>query len=78
MEAITRAIREELAEIEIHPQKVAGRENARWVLLDYADLIIHVFQQDERDYYELDRLWADASEVEVAKGKSEEEIINEG
>ena len=37
-----------------------GREHSRWVLLDYGDLVIHVFDQETRDYYQLEKLWADA------------------
>lgn len=45
------------------PQKIAGKQEARWVLLDYGTVIVHVFYKDERDYYELDRLWADAEKL---------------
>ena len=37
-----------------------GFENCQWVLLDYADIIVHVFQKEYRDYYKLEELWADA------------------
>jgi ribosome-associated protein len=40
-----------------------GYENADWVLLDYGDLIVHVFSETARSYYDLDRLWRDAAEV---------------
>ncbi|MDI3547750.1 MAG: ribosome-associated protein [Halanaerobiales bacterium] len=63
VKAIARAIEDKLAEEGIHPQKVAGRQEARWILMDYADVIIHVFHEDERNYYELERLWADAEKI---------------
>ncbi|HET7558344.1 MAG TPA: RsfS/YbeB/iojap family protein, partial [Limnochordia bacterium] len=37
-----------------------GWDDARWVLLDYADVVVHVFLQPEREYYDLERLWGDA------------------
>ena len=37
-----------------------GESEARWVLLDYGDLVVHVFQPDEREFYRLERLWGDA------------------
>ncbi len=43
---------------EILPAKTEGIENRRWILLDYGDLIVHIFHQEERDYYDLERLWA--------------------
>ncbi len=42
------------------PLRREGREYSRWVLLDYGDVVIHVFDQETRDYYQLERLWADA------------------
>ncbi len=43
------------------PYRREGEREARWVLLDYVDLVVHVFHQEERGYYELERLWADAA-----------------
>ncbi len=48
----------------VRPWHVEGREALRWVLIDYVDVVVHIFQQEARDYYELERLWADA-EMEV-------------
>ena len=42
-----------------------GYENQNWILLDYFDIVVHVFKKDERDYYELERLWADAPVREI-------------
>jgi ribosome-associated protein len=63
VKAIADAIVDKLAEEGIHPLKIAGKQEARWILLDYADVIIHVFHQEERKYYQLERLWADAEKV---------------
>lgn len=63
VKAIVEAIEEDLAAREIFPQRIAGKEEARWVLMDYADVIVHVFHREEREYYELDRLWADAEKI---------------
>ena len=45
------------------PRAVEGLDDATWVLLDYGDVIVHVFLNETREYYDLDRLWSDASEV---------------
>ena len=42
------------------PWHVEGVQHARWVLLDYVDFVVHVFHREARDYYQLERLWADA------------------
>lgn len=43
-----------------HPERVEGYQGGGWILLDYSDLIIHVFLPDEQEYYKLPRLWKDA------------------
>jgi ribosome-associated protein len=47
------------------PLRREGENFARWVLLDYGDLVIHVFDDETRDYYELERLWVDAPQIEL-------------
>jgi ribosome-associated protein len=46
------------------PLRVEGMDDLRWVLLDYGDFVVHVFLQEARDYYELERLWADVPQVD--------------
>ena len=48
----------------IKPLHSEGYENAQWVLLDYNSIIVHIFQQETRNYYKLEELWADA-ELEI-------------
>lgn len=48
------------------PLRIEGRDERRWVLMDYGDVVVHVFLQEVRDYYELERLWADVPRVEWA------------
>ncbi|HEY8449085.1 MAG TPA: ribosome silencing factor [Bacillota bacterium] len=47
------------------PRGIEGYKEGRWVLLDYGDVIVHVFLQEEREYYSLERLWGDAKPVDV-------------
>jgi ribosome-associated protein len=49
------------------PIGVEGLDDATWVLLDYGDIVVHIFLQETREYYDLDRLWADAGRTEVAE-----------
>ena len=46
-----------------HPVQVEGLSDATWVLLDYGDFVVHVFQAGTRSYYGLERLWADAPRI---------------
>lgn len=44
----------------VKPWHIEGREALRWVLIDYVDVVVHIFQEEARDFYQLERLWADA------------------
>jgi ribosome-associated protein len=46
------------------PLRIEGLNDLRWVLIDYGDLVVHVFSQDARDFYELERLWADVPHLD--------------
>jgi ribosome-associated protein len=50
------------------PLRVEGLSDLHWVLLDYGDFIVHVFLQETREYYELERLWGDVPQVEWSEG----------
>jgi ribosome-associated protein len=57
-------VEKQLSEIGEKPFRREGEREARWVLLDYVDFVVHVFHNDERDYYDLERLWSDAQVLE--------------
>lgn len=42
-----------------NPHKVEGYQNAEWILMDYFDVVVHIFQKDKRDFYRLEQLWED-------------------
>lgn len=68
--AIADAVEQVLVECGEQPIGSEGQEEGRWVLLDFADLIVHVFQREVREDYALERLWADAAVIALA-GASE-------
>lgn len=47
----------------VKPLRVEGRSEGEWVLVDYGDIIVHLFQAAPRDYYSLERLWGDAGRI---------------
>ena len=59
---ITERLRDELGSRPLHTE---GYETATWVLLDYGDLIVHIFTGESRAFYQLERLWRDAVRVEL-------------
>ena len=48
------------------PWRIEGYEQLNWVLLDYVDVVVHIFKSSEREYYQLERLWADAQLTEYS------------
>jgi ribosome-associated protein len=68
----TRLVRTIVEEIELAlkvsdgegPRSVEGLDDATWVLMDYGDVVVHVFLSETRAFYDLDRLWADAPTIE--------------
>ncbi|MBI1796902.1 MAG: ribosome silencing factor [Candidatus Eisenbacteria bacterium] len=65
VKAIAEAIEEELGGQSVRPWHVEGMEGRRWVLLDYVEFVVHVFHEKTREYYLLERLWGDASRVDL-------------
>ncbi len=51
-----------------HPV-IEGKETANWVLLDYGDIIVHIFRSDIRQYYALEKMWADAPHITVPESE---------
>ncbi|MGO9195832.1 MAG: ribosome silencing factor [Acidimicrobiales bacterium] len=47
------------------PRMIEGRDDARWVLMDYGDFVVHVFLEEARKFYDLERLWGDAPRLDV-------------
>ena len=65
--AIADAIIESLAEQGARPAHVEGYDRSEWILLDYFDFIVHVFAQETRQFYGLERLWGSAERIEPAQ-----------
>ena len=63
VQAIADAVDETLRAEKVRPLHAEGYNNGHWVLLDYGDFIVHVFDEETRRFYGLERLWADAPEV---------------
>jgi ribosome-associated protein len=70
VQALADAVEEKLLEMGEKPRHVEGRNEARWILLDYLDLIVHVFTPETRDFYQLEKLWRDAPMLEWGEAAS--------
>ena len=65
VKAIAEAVEDGLRERGVRPWHIEGFESRRWVLLDYVEVVVHVFHEKTREYYMLDRLWGDARSVDL-------------
>jgi len=63
VQAIADGVQERLRANRLRALHVEGYNRAQWVLLDYGDLVVHVFQEEPRRHYALERLWSDAPDV---------------
>ena len=60
VKAIQNHVSRSLKKRELRPSNIEGQDQLEWVLMDYFDFIIHIFSEDKREFYDIDRLWADA------------------
>lgn len=72
--AIAGEVEDKLIEFGAKPLRREGRQEGRWVLLDFGDLVVHVFHEEDRMYYSLERLWKDcpAIPIELALSRAAE------
>ncbi|WFO00340.2 ribosome silencing factor [Staphylococcus aureus] len=66
VQAIARAVKEVANEQNIEVKRMEGYNEARWILIDLADVVVHVFHKDERNYYNIEKLYQDAPLESVA------------
>lgn len=66
VQAISDEIEDELNAIGVRTIRREGRVSGRWILLDFGDIIVHVFHHEERDFYQLERLWKDCPEIDLS------------
>ena len=60
VQSIARAVKEKVHENNIEVKRMEGYQSARWVLIDLADVVVHIFHKDERNYYNIEKLYQDA------------------
>ena len=65
VQALTDNVEEELGKAGYTPKQIEGYSTANWILLDYGDIIIHIFDTENRLFYDLERIWRDGKSVSV-------------
>ena len=74
MRAVADELTAEAKDLGHRPFSVAGRETGKWVLLDFVDVVVHLFDEEHRQYYDLELMWGDAPRLpwkQAAQGGSE-------
>ena len=65
LKALADACELAMKQADIAPHHIEGRRGGTWILQDYGDVVLHIFSEEAREFYALDRLWADAKQVDV-------------
>ncbi|MCR4717669.1 MAG: ribosome silencing factor [Lachnospiraceae bacterium] len=65
IQAIADNVEDSLAKAGYIPKSIEGRNNTSWILLDYGDIIVHVFNSEDRGFYDLERIWKDGKPVDI-------------
>ena len=63
VKAIADEVEDEMTKLGLEPNRVEGRQSAQWILMDYYDVMVHVFLDEARNFYNLERLWRDRKSV---------------
>lgn len=66
VKALADNVEEKLLDENIEPKQIEGYDNANWILMDYQDVIIHIFNEEDRLFFDLERIWSDGKKVEIA------------
>lgn len=66
MNAIQDHVIDEMAKNSFEPKHVEGAKDSQWILLDYGDIIIHIFSPEERYHYHLEKLWGDQHRIDIS------------
>ena len=64
VDALVGAVEEKLGRAGFEPQRIEGIRSASWILMDYGDVVVHVFSKEDRLFYDLERIWRDGKSVE--------------
>lgn len=65
IQAMVDAVDDELAKAGHHAKQIEGNQHSSWVLMDYGDIIIHVFSREDRLFYDLERIWRDGTIIDA-------------
>lgn len=65
IQAMVDAVDESLTKAGYHAKQIEGNRNSSWILMDYSDIIVHIFSREDRLFYDLERIWTDGKRIEI-------------
>ena len=72
VQAMADNVEETLGKLGHEPKQIEGYQSGNWILMDYNDIIVHIFSDESRTFYDLERIWRDGKEVSVGEFETEE------
>ncbi len=66
LKAMQDAVEEEMHKAGMHLKQIEGNRNSTWILMDFQDIIVHLFSKQDRLFYDLDRIWRDGKRIELS------------
>lgn len=66
VKALAEEVEFRLGEKGVQPKSIEGEQSKTWIVLDYYDVVVHVFLEETRDFYRLEHLWADGEQVDIS------------
>lgn len=63
VQALADEVEEQLGRVGVNPKQIEGYATANWILMDYRDIIVHIFDSENRQFYDLERIWKDGKEI---------------
>lgn len=66
VKALANEVEYQLSQKGIEPRRIEGYQSSNWIILDYTDVVVHVFLNETREFYQLERLWGDAEKVDIS------------
>lgn len=65
IKAMADEVEDKLSKAGVEPKQIEGANSSGWILMDYRDFIIHIFNEDQRLYYDIERIWSDGTSIEL-------------
>jgi len=67
VKALADSVEYQLSQVGIEPAHIEGYQTANWILMDYGQVMVHIFHKEQRQFYSLEKLWADGTVVDLMK-----------